>query len=282
MTITDWTIDRRSADPARHMLFYVGSHMPRWLETSPVPLFVSARTLDRYRRRGDAFPKARCLWALDSGGFTELSMHGEWTLDADSYGGMVYRFMEDCGEPMFAAPQDWMCEPWIVAKTGFTVAYHQELTVENYLYLRDEFGHAPWIPVLQGWSLDDYLSHVEQYRAAGVDLASERLVGLGSVCRRQSTDEIGAIVSTLHGMGLRLHGFGVKRAGLARYGHMLASADSLAWSYTARVERVKLPECDHKGWCNNCLAYAVAWREEVLESLRTPKQLDLALFAGAS
>lgn len=53
------------------------------------------------------------------------------------------------------------------------------------------------------------------------------LVGLGSVCRRQSTAEIGIIAGTLHAMGLKLHGFGVKREGLARYGHCLSSSDSM-------------------------------------------------------
>ena len=31
--------------------------------------------------------------------------------------------------------------------------------------------------------------------------------------------------------GLPMHVFGTKRAGLARYGHKVVSADSLAWSY---------------------------------------------------
>ena len=293
MTITPWTLDRASADPARHMTFYLGCHQPRWMEDSPVPLFVSARRLAKYRRQGDAFPKGRMLWALDSGGFTELQKYGEWTMDPDTYGGMVYRFMEDTGYgPQFAAPQDWMCEPAVIhggtwngqtfAGTGLSVAIHQELTIENFLYLREQFPAAPWIPVLQGWTLDDYLTHADAYEAAGVDLASERLVGLGSVCRRQSTDEIGLITGTLHARGYRLHGFGVKAQGLDQYGHNLASADSLAWSFGARRRGERLPECTHPGDCRNCLFYAIRWRERVMDALRTPKQYGLDLFGGAA
>jgi hypothetical protein len=113
-TLTPWTIDRSSPDPARHLMFYLGCHMPRWLETSPVPLFVSARTLGKYPRDGDPFPKGRTLWALDSGGFTELQQHGRWTMSEDEYGGMVYRFMDNGAVPMFCAPQDWMCEPAVI------------------------------------------------------------------------------------------------------------------------------------------------------------------------
>ena len=46
------------------------------------------------------------------------------------------------------------------------------------------------------------------YEAAGIHLADQKVVGLGSVCRRQNTARIGAIVS-LFADELRLHGFGV-------------------------------------------------------------------------
>ncbi|MEQ7008361.1 hypothetical protein ABN028_19490 [Actinopolymorpha sp. B17G11] len=271
--LTDWTRDRRpDGDPARRVAFYLGCHQPRWLETAPVPLFIAAQRLAAYRRRGEDMPRPYTPYAIDSGGFTELSKHGMWTLSEDEYGGMITRFMLDMGPPRFVAPQDWMCEPWIVAKTGLSVEIHQELTVENYLYLTREFPHVPWIPVLQGWQLADYARHVEAYAAAGIDLADEPLVGLGSVCRREATAEIGAIVTALHGMGIRMHGFGVKRAGFTRYGHLLESADSLAWSFGARRRQIRLPDCTHAAEdCRNCLTYALTWRETTLNGLRHPK-----------
>lgn len=265
-------------------LFYLGTHRPRWVEESwAPPLFISAHTINRYKRDGDHFVKACARYAIDSGGFTELRDNGEWTIDQDTYGGMITRFMDDIGRPPdFVSPQDWMCEPWIVAKTGLTVAIHQEFTTINLLYLREQFPWVPWIPVLQGWQLDDYLRHADAYAAAGVDLAAERLVGLGSVCRRQSTSEIGAIVGTFHARGIRLHGFGVKIDGLRHYGHMLASADSMAWSARARLENIRLDGCAHRGPCNNCLRYALRWREKVLAALDAPKQLALDVFAGVA
>ena len=73
------------------------------------------------------------------------------------------------------------------------------------------------------------------YDQAGIQLSRYRLVGLGSICRRQATGEIGMIVRSL-GAVLPLHGFGCKTAGLARYGRWLASADSMAWSVAGRRE----------------------------------------------
>ncbi|HEY2960217.1 MAG TPA: hypothetical protein VGM21_18715 [Actinomycetota bacterium] len=107
-----------------------------------------------------------------------------------------------------------------------------------------------------------------------MDLATAPLVGLGSVCRRQASSQIGAIVADLRRLGLRLHGFGVKRRGLARYADRLESADSLAWSYAAR-RRPALVGCTRHRNCANCPRYALAWRAAVVAELDGPRQLHL-------
>lgn len=240
------------------MKFYLGTHMPHWLRFSDVPLFVSHRRLARDR----GLPTAVCSWALDSGGFTELSMFGEWRTSPSEYVEAVQSYVEVVGLLEWAAPQDWMCEPWIVKKTGLSVAEHQRRTVENYLELRDR---GPFIPVLQGWELGDYVAHREMYLAAGVDLTELSRVGLGSVCRRQYTAEIGQIVGEMS--DLQLHGFGVKGAGIRRYGHQLASADSMAWSYRGR----RIQPCPHRGVtsCANCYDHALEWRSRAIKSKGT-------------
>jgi hypothetical protein len=233
--------------------FWLGTHETSWLGRLDVPLFISHRRL--MLRRG--LPVARGPWALDSGGFTELSMHGRWVTSQEEYVQAVARYQAEIGRLEWAAPQDWMCEPWIIEKTGLSVREHQERTVRSFLELRDR---GPFIPVLQGWSLGDYHECVGVYEDAGVDLTAEPLVGVGSVCRRQSEEEIGRIMASL--AGLRLHGFGVKKAGLVRYGRFLVSADSMAWSYAARRD-FPLPGCRH-GSCANCSRYALRWRGELL------------------
>jgi len=125
---------------------------------------------------------------------------------------------------------------------------------------------------LQGWEVKDYLRCLAIYRAAGIDLSKELLVGLGSVCRRQAADEIAQIVTTLANLGLRLHGFGVKTAGLQRYGQCLVSADSLAWSFRGRhivgcahgpPDHPRQPKSEA-----NCLPFALEWRERLLAACR--------------
>ena len=227
-------------------------------------------------RRGywPELPHAQGPWALDSGGFTELTLHGRWQTSPTEYVDAVTRYDEEIGRLGWAAPMDWMCEPSVLASTGLSVAEHQARTVENYCLLRQLAPGLPFIPVLQGWTLGDYLACVDRYQTAGVALATLPLVGVGSVCRRQHTSQIGAIITELAVGGLRLHGFGVKRRGLARYGPLLASADSLAWSAHARRRPARLGCVGHRN-CANCLAYALAWRELVLADLDRPWQPPL-------
>ena len=242
------------------MLFYLGTHSPNWLALAGVPLFVSRRRLKDRR----TFPRATVPWALDSGGFTELSMFGAWNTSPREYVADVIRFSDEVGTLQWAAPQDWMCEPAILAQTGLTVRAHQIRTVENYQALRDLAPDLPIIPVLQGWEYGDYLCHLDDYYNAGIDLRMIPVVGVGSICRRQQTSQAAGIITTLRALGIRLHGFGVKQGGLARYQLALESADSLAWSYAARRGK-PLEGCTHTN-CANCLKYALRWRASLLET----------------
>lgn len=201
---------------------------------------------------------------LDSGGFTELERYGEWTITNAAYVREVRRYQEEIGRLQWAPVCDWMCEPWILERTGKSVSEHQALTTRSYLQLQQAEPEIPWVPVLQGWQRDDYLRHRDWYGKLGVDLERLPVVGLGSVCRRQHTKEAEAIVRALQ--PLRLHGFGVKIDGLSRFAHCLVSADSMAWSIGARHRPAMYPECSHRN-CASCVRWALEWRSGVVERL---------------
>jgi hypothetical protein len=258
--------------------FYLGTHEPSWLRRTAVPLFYSAVRLRRYRR----IPRARGRWALDSGGFSQLQAHDRWTGTDAEYASEVRAWVDQVGLPDFAAPRDWMCEPYMLAKTGKTVAEHQALTIESVVTLRAIAPYVPWLPVLQGWHVDDYLSHIEQYRAAGICLTREESVGVGSVCRRQSTREGGAIFNAIARAGIAIHAFGVKVDGLKMYGHRVRSADSLTWSFVARKRRIRMDGCTH-ATCANCFRWAHEWRRtRIAPMLPATGQLALALGSSSS
>lgn len=260
------------------MRFWLGTHMPSWCarpEFRGVPLMISRRTLAKYR----TMPRSITPIFRDSGGFTELNLHGGWhDVPIQQFVDEARLHCAEVGNIQYLAPQDWMCEPIVLKRTGRMVMQHQQLTVDNYLDLMYRAPDLPWVPVLQGWSIDDYLRCVEMYDRAGVNLRSQSLVGLGTVCRRQGTREGGRIVNTLASLGIRLHGFGFKVSGLRECASQLASADSLAWSFGARYE-APLPGCTHKN-CANCKRYALRWYDGILATIEDnrgkPVQLALA------
>lgn len=238
------------------MNFFLGTCNPEDLRKTSVPLFVSRRRLIRVK----TLPTPSGSWALDSGAFTELQMHGRWTIDAMQYSSEVRRFAQEMGTMRWAAIQDWMCEPVMLAKTGLTVSEHQRRTVQNYKLLNQLAPDLPWCPVLQGFTNAEYWDCVRRYEDAGVDLRAFPVVGLGSVCRRQDTAMVEELIQELHDYGLSLHGFGFKIQGIERSAKRLTSADSMAWSFAARRSN-PLPGCHHEK-CANCLKYALKWRRE--------------------
>lgn len=241
------------------MLFYLGTHQTDWLGHARVPLFISQRRLSQRIK----LPRAAARWALDSGGFSELSLFGEWRTSARSYVMEIWRYQDQIGSLDWAAVQDWMCEPFILKKTGKSLEEHQRLTIQSWQTLMSLDPSIPWLPVLQGFEVSDYLRHLEAYRQAG---CTDTYYGVGSVCRRQGTLEARQIFEALTREDVRCHGFGVKITGLSIYGGILESADSLAWSIDAR--RLQYPWCGatHIN-CANCKPFALDWRERILASI---------------
>jgi hypothetical protein len=211
-------------------------------------LFVSVRVLGRRV----SLPAAVAPWALDSGGFTELSTYGCWVTSEDEYVAQVER-LTAIGRLAWVAPQDWMCEPFMLNKTGLTCREHQERTVESFLSLRARLG-ALVVPVLQGYGPREYDRCIDLYSAHGVDLSAEPVVGIGSVCRRSGTLEAARLIRYVADHGLRLHGFGIKGDTFKACRSLLASADSMAWSAAARRE----------GRDGNSATEALNWRERLL------------------
>lgn len=264
--------------------FYLGVPELAWLGRVEVPAFLSVRRAMRLSERARGRVKARAPWCLDSGGFSVILSEGGYPKGYERQHINVSRqLMQSAGLLEWAAIPDWMCEPAMLAKTGLTVGEHQRRTVAACVRYRKQAPDVPWIPVLQGWTLDDYLRCVRMYERGGIDLTQERVVGLGSVCIRQGTDEAIDIVRTVGALGIRLHGFGLKTRAMRRLDLLdgLVSADSMAWSIAARRQQHRECDCDHDGDCRNCLRWAIRWRERVTGELAPEPPLQLDLFGDA-
>lgn len=211
------------------MNFFIGLHQP-----SDAKHFDAAFiSISRLRRRKSNFQVGD--WILDGEGFSTIAKYGGYPNPVEEYAEHIRRW-KNCGNLLAAVTQDYMCEPWMLAKTGLTVSDHQRLTIERYdALLRCETG-CYILPVLQGYSPEEYVEHIRQY---GERLAPGAWVGVGSICKRNSSpclilDVLIAIKTERP--DLRLHGFGLKTTALAHgtIRALLETADSMAWSFAAR------------------------------------------------
>ncbi len=214
------------------MRFFYGLHQPSDARHIS-PAFIS---VNRIRERVGPFTVGD--WIMDSGAFMELFLHGGYRHPVAAYAAQVKRWSAN-GTLLAAVAQDFMCEAIMLAKTGLTIDEHQRRTIERYDdLLACDTGPTYIMPVLQGYAPADYVQHLHDY---GDRLASGAWVGVGSVCKRNGDreaieDVLLAIKSTRP--DLRLHGFGVKTTALGSrlVRDLLHSADSMAWSYSARKQ----------------------------------------------
>ncbi|MEH1810890.1 MAG: hypothetical protein V7K26_00115 [Nostoc sp.] len=176
-------------------------------------------------------------WILDSGAFTEVARHGSYRHGVERYYWQVNRWSK-CGRLLCAVAQDWMCEPFVLERTGLSVDDHQRLTIDRYDQLIKLKPTVEIMPVLQGYRSSDYLKHLSDY---GVRLTLGAWVGVGSVCRRNGNpDEVANVLRTIKLIrpDLRLHGFGLKVLALENLEvrSLLHSTDSMAWSYPRKFQ----------------------------------------------
>jgi hypothetical protein len=247
-----------------------GAALARW----GVPVCVSRNTLTARA----SLPRAAESWMCDSGAFSEIKEHGTWTVTPRQYVRDLRRFRDEISRLVWCGPQDWMCEPDMLAKTGLSVREHIHRTVGNYLDLMAEDPGVDIRPTVQGWRPAEYVYCVELYARHGIDLTTYPLVGVGSVCRRKRTRDAVAVLATLAGMGLKLHGYGLKTEALELGAEYLVSADSMAWSADARWARAPLDECVGVHLkCTTCVRWAMRWREKIVRVLEEPRQTVIPL-----
>lgn len=178
---------------------------------------------------------------MDSGAFTTIAKYGGYPCPASAYAADIRAICErqKHGNLLAVVAQDYMCEAWMLAKTGLTVADHQRLTIEKYDELLACKPSVYIMPVLQGYEPSDYVNHLRQY---GSRIGHGAWVGVGSICKRNGDHRaIEAVLLAIHRErpDIRLHGFGLKTTALSSglVQQLLYSADSMAWSFAARKDK---------------------------------------------
>lgn len=211
--------------------FYLGLHHPcdAW------PFLRSMISVNTLRARKRDFRVNS--WIMDSGAFTELSLYGRYRYPVDEYINQIERWRV-CGRLQAVVSQDYMCEPFILSKTGMTVEEHQALTIERYREITQWVDEVYVMPVLQGYTPADYVRHITEY---GDLLGEGAWAGVGSVCKRNGDPlaiEQVLLAIKIARPDLRLHGFGIKLTALSSpvVRDLLYSSDSMAWSFSGRAK----------------------------------------------
>jgi hypothetical protein len=211
------------------MRFFLGVHQPsdaRHFERA----FIS---INRLKDRKSDFQVGE--WILDSGAFSTIQKYAGYPEPVSVYADQIKRWKR-CGTLLAAVTQDYMCEPYMLALTGLTVQQHQKLTISRYDALIACDTGVYIMPVLQGYSPEDYIFHIRQY---GSRLRQGAWVGVGSVCKRNGNPKkIREVITAIQSErpDLDLHGFGLKTTALADgfIRESLHSTDSMSWSFSER------------------------------------------------
>lgn len=216
---------------------------------------------------------------MDSGAFSEISINGKYTYSVDEYLGFV-----QLHQPSLFFNMDYMCEPFVLAKTGLTVKQHQQMTVDNQIKIMDRLDKydikGQFAGCIQGWKVEDYLTMIDQLKAHG--LITHRM-GVGSICRRNSENDIIKVLEAVkHELpSVDLHAFGAKNKILSfpPVHDYVYSSDSMGWSYDGRrVDKKPCAQCyRHCLNCANCHTYMMMWYNRLMQVHdETRKQKTLA------
>lgn len=231
-------------------------------------IMVSARMLMKMRTSSVAYKyisEFRSVM-LDSGAFGSAFWDGGYTYGPDDYLKIVEKVRPDWWVTM-----DYPCEPNILP--NLSTQERIEKTVQNTKILCT--APAPgFLPVIQGWAVDDYLYCAKRMEEEGLILP---VMGIGSICRRGSQGEIVAIVAALANRlpEIKFHAFGVKINTLnynnGEILNYLDSLDTAAWQFNEKDELGGWRPRSHQEISKRLIGY----RDKLNRKLSGPYQLVL-------
>jgi len=212
-------------------------------------------------------------FALDSAGFTAVANWGRKGKQrgmAGVYPWTVSEYLEfaSLAGPSWFSQPDLCCEEQ-VAKNPEEVNYRicatatlLESLLRTLYAWQDELARTcnatmianmlrPCVPVIQGRTIADYKMSMELMLEVWSRwepwLAPPRLIGIGSMCRRDVSDPEQGLLAILEGVksyvpqGSKLHVFGAKGTALSHLAEMdfVQGSDSMAFDYSTRMSACK-------------------------------------------
>lgn len=169
---------------------------------------------------------------VDSGGYAFFSRWGDYPFSLNEYLDLVYYIKDKY--PLFrVATLDYPCEPSINRRQLMFNDERIKKTVSNAVKCIEADCNLPWLPVIQGYARDEYLSCIDLYRDAGITCD---YWAIGSICSRKGNPlELRNIITSIKDQhqNNKLHAFGLGIPFLQdpQIFHAIYSSDSSAWNW---------------------------------------------------
>jgi len=180
---------------------------------------------------------------LDSGGFSLLSQYADYPFSIEEYIQLAH-YIKDNNLLTLIATMDYPCESEINRTQLHTNEERIQKTVDNAVACYDADISLPWVPVIQGYTIDEYLTCLDLYYESGIE---SFYWAIGSICSRKGHNlQMRNIVVTIAKRlepECKLHAFGlgIKFLYDPQIFSNIYSSDSAAWNYRA-VSREQKPQ----------------------------------------
>jgi len=225
-------------------------------------------------RRPPSNVKTMCI---DSGGFTAARRWGRYPWSVEQYVEFIRAVSRDV--PLdFCAILDYACEPSVDRSTLETNQERIVATIRNEARCYEAAPDLPWLPVLQGDTLEERSFDLAIRKEVGMLPAG--YAGIGSICGRGAVAARRVVKFYADQLpGRVFHGFGMHICALdddAVYA-VVKSWDSYAWTWGRGQKGVDRPaECYHRTgetWSSYTRRLAeFYWKETILPRLDRPRQ----------
>mgnify|MGYP006302144631 CR=1 FL=1 len=212
---------------------------------------------------------------IDSGGFVAAQRWGRYPWSVAEYVEWI-RAMSEGLALGFCAIMDYACEPAVNRSVLKTNKERIKATIRNEAACIAAAPDLPWLPVVQGDSLEERAFDLALRARLG--LLPQGYAGIGSVCGRTPTMAQQVVKFYADYLpGVRFHGFGMHIQALDddRVYAALRSWDSYCWGW-GRGQEIGTPPREGETWSDLAQRMATRYLREVVgPRWERPRQLVL-------
>lgn len=205
---------------------------------------------------------------IDCGGYHHMENgNGEYGDSDEEY----IEYLLDVGPHLYAL-RDYPCAPDLLKELGRSVAEQQQRTTDHHIQLYDKLRDAGIadnaVSVVQGWTPNQYIKHVDTLKEHG--LLTDP-IAVGSICRPNESQDIAEVIIAVEEElppDTDIHAFGI-RGNVLKYHEVveaISSFDSSAYDYASSRVPSERSDGETFTWRDSARGY-LNWRHEIKQNM---------------